>query len=134
MKWKRVQAAKEERCSVRGCVIPPGTPHWQKTWHVKRSSPWIESVYCEPCARGARCDAGHLKLGPAVILALAAVCLVVLPAVWPGHLGAYLGLFVLSFAALAVCMSRLKFWRPWRKPSAARVTLSQLQRSAATGS
>ena len=128
MRWKRVVAPEEQRCSVRGCVISQGDSHWLKTWRRDRSSPWIESVYCDRCARGSRCDAGYLKLGPAIILMLALLCFVVLPLVWPGHRARYVGAFLLLFVATAVGMARLRFWRPWRRQRPT-CTLLQFKRS-----
>ena len=124
MNWERVQATAPGRCSARGCTIDVGSEQWIKRWRTSRASGRLESVYCPRCAHGSRCASGPLKLGPVIIVALASLCFVLLPLVWPIHVLGYLASFIALFTVIAVFLTRT-FFRWWRENPRFTVTLSQ---------
>ena len=124
MKWERVQAMSPSRCSARGCEIAAGSEQWIKRWRSTRASGRLESVYCPRCAHGSRCASGPLKLGPVILLILAAVSFGLLPLVWPGHVLRYLAVFLVLFSVTALLLTRT-FFRWWGQNPRLTVTLSQ---------
>jgi hypothetical protein len=76
-----------------------------------------EASYCLRCGGEFRAAAGVAAWGPALIAVQLAVCGLLLPVVWPGHLVEYWLIFVVSFTVISAVMTRLAVFNSTRRQS-----------------